>query len=332
MKKFHILSVIVGLVLLTILVIKIGAEELWKELGQLGWGLIPFILLEGVADVFHTIGWRNCLVSSRRELSYLQLFRIRMAGYSINYLTPTASLGGEITKGALLSLHQSGAEAATGVIVGKLAYATAQLFFVVAGSLVILWGIPLPLHIWLVMLFGTLIVGTGIFSFLVIQKYGKLGAVFRWLSKHKIGGRRLQKLSEPLTRIDEELKLFYKNHPLKLPRAMFWHLLGMSLGIIQSWYFLYLMTDKTSLLMAAGIWCLGGWLDLISFPLVTNVGILEVTRVVVFTALGFHSALGLTFGIALRIEQLFWAAVGLLMYVSLLASKEGGSLELSGDY
>jgi len=78
--------------------------------------------------------------------------------------------------------------------------------------------------------------------------------------------------------------------------------------------------------MAAGIWFLGSWLDLLSFPLPYNIGVLEATRVIAFRALGFHSALGLTYGITLRLEQIFWAGIGLLLYTTLLAEKGDGKL------
>ena len=82
--------------------------------------------------------------------------------------------------------------------------------------------------------------------------------------------------------------------------------------------------------MAAGIWFLGSWFDLLSFAL-PNIGFLEATRVVAFRALGFQSALGLAYGIALRLEQIFWAGVGLLIYTTLLVKKEEGGLHLNKE-
>jgi len=68
MKKFHTGSVIIGIALLSVLIWKIGADELWKELARLGWGLVPLIGIEGVADFFHTLGWRHCLTGQQRNL------------------------------------------------------------------------------------------------------------------------------------------------------------------------------------------------------------------------------------------------------------------------
>ena len=115
MKKLNVILLILGVVFLGWLIHKIGLRELSLELTSLGWGLVPFILGEGIAEMIHTIGWRHCLSGPNRTLSWIQLFRIRMAGYAINYLTPTGALGGEVTRVALLASNQRGPEAVSGV-------------------------------------------------------------------------------------------------------------------------------------------------------------------------------------------------------------------------
>ncbi len=265
------------------------------------------------------VGWRHCLSGPHRDLSISRIFSIRLAGGSISYLTPTADLGGEVVKGTLLALNHSGPEAVTGVIIGKLSYAMSKLLFVGAGSLIILWRVQLPAGVWAAMLTGSVFLGAGILGFLAVQKYGRLGALVRWMAAHRIGGKTLRKSADGLTRVDAALKLFYREHPYDLFLSMIWHILGMTCGILQSWYFLYLLTGSSSPNLAAGVWFLGSWLDLLSFPIPMNLGVLEASRVIVFTLLGFGSAIGLSYGVTLRVEQIFWAGIGLFIYWALLA-------------
>jgi uncharacterized protein (TIRG00374 family) len=320
MKLFHTVCALFGILLLAWLIWRIGPASLWSELTQIGWGLVPLVLIEGVADIFHTLGWRRCLSGSHRSLPFWRIFRIRLAGASINYITPTG-LGGEVIKGTLLSSNHQGAEAASGVIVGKLAYTLARLLFVAVGSTAVLWRTPLPVRVWTVMLIVTGFLVTGILIFIALQKHGKLGAIVRWLIAHRLGGRLLQKAAGPLSKVDTALALFYRERPWDLPLAMSWHVIGLGVGIVQSWYFLFLLTDRASLLSAAAVWFLGGWMDVLSIALPFDVGVMEATRVITFRVLGFYSALGLTYGIALRIEQVFWAGVGLLIYATLVTER-----------
>ncbi len=331
MKKFHIFNLVFGVILLAVLIWGIGLGKLWQELVQLGGGLILIIFIEGGADLLHAQGWRHCLSGPHRSLSFFQAYRIRLVGSSINYLTPTAGMGGEVTKGALLSGYHQGPEAATGVIIGKLSYALSQLFFLILGSVILLPGLHLTFGVWMAMLTGSIVLGTGIFGFLIVQKYGKLGVVVRWLSAHRIGGRPLQKISHHITQVDLSLKQFYEDHPKDLPLSMLWHMGGLACGTLQSWCFLYLLTDNTSLVTAAGVWFLGSWMDLLGFAIPVNIGVQEAKRVIAFKLVGIPSALGLTYGIALRLEQLFWAGVGLLLYAMLLAKKHETDLVPKGE-
>jgi hypothetical protein len=75
---------------------------------------------------------------------------------------------------------------------------------------------------------------------------------------------------------------------------------------------------------------------LVTFALPTDIGVQETARVLIFSVLGFHSALGLTYGVTLRFEQLFWAGVGLALYALLLVRTKGSQTlpakeEMAGD-
>ena len=326
MKRFHTVSIALGIALLFLLIWNIGIGELWRELARLGWGLVPLILMEGVADIFHTFGWSHCLTGAQRGIPFSRLFRIRLAGYSINYLTPTATLGGELIKGTLLTTDNSGATAATGVLIGKLALTLAQLLFVALGSIFTLWGVPLPAGVWPAMLIGNALLTFGVVGFLLVQKYGKLGALVRWLVAHNLGGKTLQKAAKHITEVDDELRLFYRQRQRDLPHAMLWHILGYACGIMQSWFFLYLLTDDASFRVAAGIWFLGSWFDFLTFAIPLGIGIQEATRILALKALGFDSVMGLAYGLTLRLEQIFWVGCGLISYSTLLAEKSKAKL------
>jgi hypothetical protein len=320
MKKLHVLLLLLGVAFLAWLVRKIGVREVFHELASLGWGLIPLILCEGVAELIHTQGWRHCLSGPLRFLPLAVLFRIRMAGYAINYVTPTATLGGEVTKAALLASHHPGPKAVSGVLVGKICFALGHLLFVAVGSLVILWQIQLPRPLWMAMLVSSGIVGGGMLAFLLLQKHGKLGALIRWLATRNIGGRILQNAAGKITEVDEALKIYYRDQRKDLVFAIGWHLVGFSVGIFQTWLFFHLLHQHILLKVVAGTWFLGMWFDLLTFAVPFNLGALEGSRVVALKAIGFDALLGMTYGLALRLALLFWVGFGLVSY-ALLTSR-----------
>jgi hypothetical protein len=277
-------------------------------------------MAEGIAEMIHTLGWRHCMSEPYRSQPWLFLFRVRMAGYAINYLTPTATLGGEVTKGTLLASAHKGPGAVTGVLIGKLCFGFAHLLFVLSGSLFILATVKLPTALWAAMLFSSALIASGIAIFFLIQKGGKLGTIVRWLAARRLGGSLLQKAAAGITEIDEALQSYYRERPGDLCRAICWHFVGYSLGIAQTWYFFSLL-NRTSWVVAAATWFLGMWFDLLTFAMPFGLGTLEGTRIVALRAVGYNALLGMTYGFALRLAQLFWAAAGLVNY-AFLASRE----------
>ena len=319
MKKLHILLLAFGLAFFGYLLWSIGIQQLRGELALIGWGLIPLMLGEGLAEMIHTVGWHHCLSGPLRSLRWRTLFGIRMAGYAINYVTPTATLGGEVTKAALLAAHCRGAEAASGVLVGKLSFALGHLLFVVLGAVVIVWQVQLPGTLLAAMLISGGLVASGVIAFLLLQKYGKLGALVRWLAARKVGGRPLERAARELTAVDEAMKQFYREQPWGLPVAVGWHFVGYSVGIAQTWLFFHLLHQEASWPVAAGVWFLGMWFDLLTFAVPLNLGALEGTRIVSFKAIGYTALAGMTYGIVIRLSQIFWSGFGLAAYAALAA-------------
>jgi hypothetical protein len=326
-KKLNTILLITGLAFLAWLVWRIDPARLWRELRLLGWGLIPFVLGEGIAEMIHTLGWRRCLSEPYRSLPWLTLFRMRMSGYGINYVTPTANLGGEVSRVALLASDRRGPEAVSGVLIEKVCFALAQLSFVVITCLAFVGHIHLPAPILIPMFVGSALVGTGLVTFLLLQRYGKLGGLVRWLAKRAKSNKLLQTATLHVTRVDEALRIFYRERPRDLWIAAGWHLLGFSIGVLQAWLFLRLLNLDAALPSAILIFSLGMWFDVLTFAIPLNAGALEGGRTIAVRAVGFSTVLGLTYGIAVRVSQLFWAALGLLAYASFVTGKRGSRLQ-----
>jgi uncharacterized membrane protein YbhN (UPF0104 family) len=319
MKKLHAGLLAMGVGFLVYLLWKTGVKVLWRELVLLGWGLIPLMLGEGVAEMIHTLGWRHCLSGRHRSISWASLFGIRMAGYAINYLTPTAAIGGEFTKAALLASYHRGPGAVSGVLIGKVCFALSHLLFVVLGAALILWRVPLPPTLWLAMFASGALVACGMAVFLLLQVGGKLGVAARWLTARWPRSRRLADLAGKTTAVDDALKQFYRERPWDFVLAIAWHLVGYSVGIAQMWLFLHLLHESSTWTVAAGAWVLGMWFDLLTFAVPLNLGTLEGTRIAAFKAIGYTALAGMTCGIAMRLAQMFWAGFGLLTHALLTA-------------
>jgi uncharacterized protein (TIRG00374 family) len=317
MKKLHTFLFALGLAFLIFIIWRTGLAQLWRQLTLLGWGLIPIVIAEGIAELFHAVSWRYCLSEPHRRISLLRLARIHFAGFAISYLTPTASVGGEVAKAVLLAEDRHHPEAASAVVIGKLSFALAHLFFVAAGSIVLLPVLNLPPALQTALLIVGSALAAGSIIFLLLQKHGKLSSLVKWLVARNICAKTLQRFVLPMERLDETLKTFHRERPWDLVRSVVWHVLGYLVGIFATWYVLLLLTDSREWMVAARIWCLVLWFDLVTFAVPLSLGVLEGGRFAAFHAFGFGALPGMAFGIATRLAQLFWAVLGLINYVLL---------------
>src|SRR5215469_10577795 len=322
MKRLNIFLFLAGLLFLGALLVHIGVGELWRELRLLGWALFPFILGEGIAEMIHTIGWRYCLAQPYRSLSWWRLYQIRMAGYAINYLTPTAAMGGEATKIDLLATYHSGPKAASGVLVEKFCLSFAQVLFVLVGSVFLAGRIHLQTPVWVSMFLSISVLAAGMLVFFLLQKYGKLGGLIRWLAVRRPDNFTLQNVANYTSRVDDELREFYALQSRDMWLAISWHLLGYCTGFFQTWLFLCSVGLDATLSKVAAIWFLGMWFDLLTFAVPLNMGALEGTRRIVFKAVGYAALPGMVYGLAIRFAQIFWSVVGLAIYGCLTARRK----------
>ncbi len=312
MKKLNTILLCLGLTCLVGLIWKIGPRDLWLQLRTLSWGVVPLILSEGLGNLLHTAGWRCCIEGGAKHFSLWRLFRMAMAGFAINYLTPSASLGGEVTKASLLTSGVKGPHAVSSVLMDKLCMGFAHLILVVLGSFLLLWRVHLPMALWLAMAVSSLLLTAGMVIFLLLQKHGKLGAFLRWLVARKVGGATLEKATAKISQVDESLKAFYRERPMGFVLSVAWHVVGHSVAILQAWLFLFMVHKPAGLPAVLAAAFLGLWIDLMTFAVPMNLAALEGSRIVALKAIGFDAALGMTFGIAIRIAQVFWAGFGLV--------------------
>jgi uncharacterized protein (TIRG00374 family) len=319
-KRFNTVLLVLGLAFLLYLIEKTGWRELWQQLRVLGWGITLILLAEGLANLAHTVGWRHCIPST--SLSLFHLFRMNMAGWAINYLTPTASVGGEVTRASLLAKRCDGTDAVSSVFLDKLMTAVAHLGLVLLGALLLLWQVKLPLQLWLAMAITTAALAAGIGGFFLLQARGTIGTACHWLLKNKVGKRFVQPAAENLSRVDAVLKRFYRERPRDLVFAVLWHALGHSVALVHAWLFLTFVGQPAPLLSVVTAACLALWFDLITFAVPINLGTLEASRIVALRVLGCQALMGMAFGMAIRAAQLFWACFGLASYGFLTFRKE----------
>ncbi|TMA54031.1 MAG: hypothetical protein E6J76_02860 [Deltaproteobacteria bacterium] len=193
---------VVGLALFVGLLHHIGTRAVLENLRVAGWGIAAICLQELLAFGANTLGWWFAFPSPRPSISFVRLLAVRMAGDSINYLTPTATLGGEFVRVRLLRDRVATTAAVASVAIARVGQTVGQIAFIMVGLWLVIDEIVLPpaLHRGLLLLVGVMVAAAVLL--VVLQRRGAFAPLLRVLQSAGLA-RVSPGLERQLQRLDQ---------------------------------------------------------------------------------------------------------------------------------
>jgi uncharacterized protein (TIRG00374 family) len=242
-----------------------------------------------------------------------------MSERAISYITPTLGMGGDVVKWSIFERYCSASEAASVVMIYRLAYFLSKLLFCVVWAVPIFIFFPISMKLKLPLILGTVLLGGGLITFFIMQKKGLFTKSLEGTMGRILGERTRAWIRKHTESFDEHLRDYYTNHGRDFWRANFILWFGFTLGgVLQTWVFTTVVLHDPSPVTPLVVWIMGSWADMVFFFVPAGLGTKEFARVLIFEGLNWPAATGAAFALVLRIEELFWTAVGLLMYVFMI--------------
>lgn len=303
---------VLGLGLFAFLLHQLGAGTVLSNLRLVGWGILPIIGQETMAFLFNTFGWRAAFAPPRPPIGFPRLLAARMAGDAVNYVTPTATIGGEFVRLRMLRGAASNTELMASVTVAKLTQTIGQILFIVVGLTFIVADMPLDpsvRHGLFVVLVGFCAIAG---MLLVMQRRGMFGPALRLLQR--LGLPHTPGLAERMAKLDAEVARFHGHAFAPFAVSVTAFGLGWAMGVVEIYLILWFLGVDASVERALTIEVLSATLDGLMFFVPAKAGTQEGGKVLIFTLLGLDPAKGLALGILRRIRELTWAGVGLLIW------------------
>jgi len=282
---------------LVVLLWRIDLNAVKVSLLHVGWGMALVLSQEIVAHALNGCAWRFAFTpESARRVSLGELIRLRVAGDAINYLTPTATIGGEVARTMLLSDACGGEARAISVVTAKATQTLAQAFFITAGLIFIAkeW-VGLATARWT--LAGA---GVGLAAVMLVARRLNArggGTAAAWRRVVGIG-----------------LVGFVRSHPERVALSTLLFALAYAWGALEAYWICRFLLHPVSPVAAFAIEVLSITIDGLLFVVPAKIGTQEGGKVVAFAALGLPGSLGFAFGVVRHVRELVWAAVGILLY------------------
>ena len=306
---FTRLVLLLGAATFLYLLFTFDPTRVWNHILTFGWGfsaLLPFQILD---HMLNATGWKLAFPpKSAGGAGFWDLVRVRIAGDGVNYLTPSANIGGEFVRPGMLRSPLPDDVKVTSVLVAKITQSVGQAFFILSGL-----GYLLHAHLFQFdgrqatigaigvggILFG-LVVGTGL---LIIEPPA-------WFE------RRFPKAVEASAGVRALLKNYLMTHPARMLGSIVFFMLGYAWGAAEVWLICHFLGLPLGIETAFSIEFLSNLVDALAFWVPAKIGTQEAGKTAIFVGLGLPGELGFTVGVIRHIRELCWAGLGLSLYAA----------------
>lgn len=306
MKKFllFLVSLLAG-VGLFVWILKIvgrnGLEEAFLVFKS--WRGLVILALTILIAVVGNWRWKEILKGMDVNISFRELFRPFLAGFSLIYLFPVIVWGGEIFRGYFLKEKKliPWSKGMASVIIDRVFEWTANLVFIFLGGLFFLFIIGFP-SLKLGIIFGGVflffLAAVSFFYFKCIKKESMMKFFF-------LGDKK-----QPLE-IEKEIFGFFKLKKIAMWKSLFLSFLRATCMCGRVWFLILFLGKEISALPSLSI--LGFSYLAAMIPIPTSLGSHEVIQAFAFNSLGLGASTATAFTMVIRGAELIVALFGLMV-------------------
>ena len=312
MKKIFlfIISLLIGIFLFSWVLKSVGWQEIKNAfLVFTGWqGMVILILTLFIA--FTAIWkWKEILKGQGNQISFVHLFKLYLAGFSIAYLLPVMAPGGEVFRGYVLKEKNSvsWSKGIASIIIDQILNWTTNLVVIFFGMIFFLLAIGFPprkLGIIFGGVFLILLTALSFFYFKTFKKESIAKSFFRFFNyKH-------QKKDVPLE-FEKEIFAFFD-----LKRSLFWKGLALAffeevIIFLRTWLLIFFLGKNVGALPILSI--IGFFYLTMIIPIPAAIGSRETVQVLAFSALGLGRSTGMVFTLIIRGAEIIFVLAGVFV-------------------
>ena len=277
-----------------------------------GWGLALTISLEALARILNTLGWRATIEHYPRQLRFIELFAARIGGEAIDYVTPSAQLGGQFVMAVDVREKLRMPVGLATVVVAALAEAVGQIVFITIALVVSLRLIPVAAGLyWSIM--GGFAVAVGLAcGFFFVQMKRPFSHLWRAATKFDIAKINTDEIRDSANEADAVLLDFYARHRGRFVLSCLCYAAAWSLGPLEIYILLRLLHQPASWQIALLVEGIGLLIERATFLIPGKLVSQEGGKALILGVLGYPPGIGFVVGFLRRIKEMVWVLFGLI--------------------
>ena len=313
MKKFFLflISLFIGIGIF----LWIGKTVGWQEIGS---AFLLFTGTHGIIILFLTflvllIGnrkWQEILKAQNVEISFFELFKAFLAGFSVMFLAPVLIWAGEILRGYVIRRKNKIAwtKIMASVFIDRVLEWTINLIVIVLGSFYFLYKIGLPSRNLLI-IFGSVFLAFLLAISYFYFKVSKKESIVRFL--FKISGFQKHSQNNLLFEAEKEIFNFFKWENEFMKKSFLLSFIRAGVMCLRAWVLILFLGKNIEFLSALSI--LGFSYLAAMIPIPTALGSHEAIQIFAFKSLSLTLSSATAFTMIIRGAELLVALLGIVI-------------------
>jgi uncharacterized membrane protein YbhN (UPF0104 family) len=311
MRRLETIIIVLSLGFYVWFVWHFGPSDMLGYIRLAGWGLVITISLEAVSRVLNTIAWRVTISRSPKNLGFGELFVARIGGEAVDYITPSAQLGGQFVMALAVRNKVRMPIGLASVVIAALTEAVGQIMFIALALLLSVHLLPGAAKMFWPIAGGFSLAIALAFGLFWVQTRRPFSYLWKTAANFDFARINKYQVKESAAEADQLLIDFYANHRGRLALSCALFFLAWSLGVIEIYILLHLLGVPATFATALLVDGLGHLIERVTFLVPAKLVSQEGGKALILALLGYPPDIGFVVGLLRRAKEMVWVLAGL---------------------
>lgn len=319
-KKYQNGFFIFGIAVLIIMVTQLDFPMVWANLKRAGYWFFAILGLWIFLYIFNTLSWYLIIRSGRKgksEIGFWWLYKVTISGFALNYATPGGLMGGEPYRIMALSPKIGTERASSSVILYAMTHIFSHFCFWFFSVFLYIFTMPMNVFMGVLLTIISAFCLLGIWFFFVGYRDGMAVRALNLL-RHFPGIKRwaerfLEKHDEQLRNIDSQIAALHKQNRATFISAVGLEFICRILGGLEVYFVLLVLTPDVNFIQCVLIMAFTTLFANLLFFIPLQLGGREGGFMMSTAGMAMPASFGIFTGLLVRIRELIWTAIGLLL-------------------
>ena len=323
-RKYQNGFFIFGLVVLVIMVTQLDFKEVWHGLQRAGYWFFAVVALWAALYILNTASWwliirQGRKTGGKKEFGFWWLYKVTVSGFALNYATPGGLMGGEAYRIMELAPKIGTERASSSVILYVMTHIFSHFWFwlLSVGLFLIFSPVAIGTGTGVILALTTLFCILGLWFFMKGYKKGLAVRLARWLSHlpwvGKWARRMIDEHREQLETVDRQIAALHRQNPLAFVSAVGLELLCRFLSGFELMFVLLVLSPHVDYISCVLMLAFTSLFANLLFFIPLQLGGREGGFMMSAAGLAMTASSGIFVALIVRIRELIWTALGLLL-------------------